>query len=96
MTLKVDRIKNHHLVTIGASTEALMNIMPYTVTVLDFSANLMTTIKKGAFRTDKKKSSELTERAKNDCTTMQIRSSQGNDEYTSGVFFHIDFSYWRY
>ena len=31
--------------------KALMDIMPYTVTVLDFSANLMTTIKANAFRT---------------------------------------------
>lgn len=30
--------------------EALMDIMPYTVTVLDFSANNITIIKKGAFR----------------------------------------------
>lgn len=33
-----------------ADFEALMDIMPYTVTVLDFSANLMTTIKANAFR----------------------------------------------
>ena len=31
-----------------------MDIMPYTVTVLDFSANNITIIKKGAFRTAEK------------------------------------------